>query len=418
MLISRLADGATIVSGSRLTNDSIRASINFAFTGGFHHDPVALTGVHHLLEHLINPPLRPLAESLDVSLNAHTGAFHLVEVAAGYLSPRAPDYGLWQLVAPLTNRFLALADGSGVVDNLLAGEKAAIKAEIAENYANQDWLVNSRLAGLALAPGNPTLRVYQQTPEVIQNATVAKTRVAARETFHRAGLVISVLNDGLTTTQALLASRLEAAVAALPPGKSRKIDYSLLDLMKPGWTDNRAVSVNTHLGNALVSICAVWPVAEDEYTTVGLALGRIAYHLSNRVFNLARRGGWAYSANAFLLSGDTKSLFVIRIDITKRPEGDLGQFLKIFQASLTEILGITDPELASFLETEKKRQQVLPVEAVARLNWAVKGLREFDGIIDVDKIRAGYARITVTHLKNWLKYFSETKPVIAVIGDL
>ena len=320
ILVPRLQNGITIVGMARSMVDSKETSVNFKFPSGAWFDADGKEGLHHLLEHLLNPPIRDFAREFDVSLNASTSYFDVTEYAWGVANVDVKDFGLWMVLASLSE---ALSNPLKYVKNkkrAVVREQEVIQREIIEHHARHDWQLGRFLDSLLFDTNNPIVSPFKETPESLRTITVEDIEDLFEKILIPDGLTISILSDGKEKDCMDVVGQLVSLFSSFPRERKQKrsIDWALLDAVNTSTQEGERYVKDTGLANNLVSLVYIWNLVSDPFTSLTFSLNRLVFELSERIFKLAREKKWSYSAGAFLAhGGDRQSFLVVRFDVPK-----------------------------------------------------------------------------------------------------
>lgn len=421
IIVRRLQNGATILGMARSMVDSRETSVNFKFPSGAWFDPDGKEGLHHLIEHLLNPPLRDFAREFDVLLNASTSYFDVTEYAWGVANSEVKDFGLWMLLASLSE---TLSNPLQYIKNkkrAVEREREIIQREIIENQAKHDWQLGRFLNGLLLDKDNPILSPFKEAPESLRTITVEDVEHLFEHVLIPDGLTISVLSDGKEKDCANVIDQLVHLFSCFPREKKQKraIDWALLDTMNTSIREGETYRKNTGLANNLVSLLFIWNLTSDPFTSLTFSLNRLVFELSERIFKLAREKKWSYSAGAFLVhGGDRKCSFVVRFDIPKMSVSELDGLSIEIRKHLKKIFHLNTHDIATIIQSEHKRQKAVPFPIHTHLDWMLYGIRRFNRIIDTVEIKERYRTIKREHFTHWLTILTLHEPIMGVVGDL
>lgn len=416
-----LVNGITIVGATR-PSDIFRASVNFTFPSGSFFDPENKKGLHHLGEHLINSSsLRRFAFGNQVDILASTSPLELKEICSGITHPQVKDYGLWPI---LPRVFRTLAFPLRLLKNpeeVIEAEKRRVEAEIGEHYASHDWQAGHHLYQLVFAADNPAVVYPWGTPESLKRIGLEDISGLVEKVFIPQGLVISILNEGEAKVCQELVKYLGNIFEDFPrkEEKRKTVNYSLLEKANPNFKPGKVYKKETGLKNGLVKIMVVYPVEFEPFTTSAFALGVFRARTWERLVDFFRGKGLGYSYDVSLeLPGNSTGVLVMSFDLPKAP--GLEDFVKETAIPLlkTNVLRLRVGEAEKLVTMVKKNERAVPVSSEARLNWLLKGIRQWGKIVDADKMKGTRLRTTAIDIRHWSERFLADQPAIIMVGDL
>lgn len=416
MQLVRLKNGAAILGISRNTTDSNDTSLSITFPSGYYFDPPNKNGLHHLLEHSINMDLVELAEKCGVSLNAQTETRGLRELVYGPLNKNHPDFGLPEM---LPHVFAQLKNPLFTEEKLLM-EKSIVKAELNENNANHEYLVNQFFTRTLMTATNPATVSFNQTTQTIDNITLSDVESCSKEVFIPSGTIVSIVTEGSAKSLSYLITAITQHLQNFPRTEVNppKFDWALYDLYKQSPQQKVPIIANLGLKDNVSTLLFAWQVADDDFSVASVALRILCYHLSRKFFTQIRRQGLGYSAGMRTSHGEKTTWVILEAHVPKQPTSQLLTLSGHLQQSLAEFFTVSPETLKNLIDKEKKRDLAMPAPASSKLNWAELGLIKHNQLFDFDKIRHNYLKITKQHLKHWLDLFTSTPPFCAIVGDV
>lgn len=421
LLLWRLAYNLTIVGAARNTSDSVHSSVNFSFP--FPSPPVTPQQftTYHLVEHLLNPPIRELLLRNNVSVKAASNYFHLLEIADGNLPHQKTAYSLWGAIGLLLKRFHELSTLKKINPQLadtIKSEAVAVKSEILENKAKHNYAVVQELAHSLLAKENPQRNFFCENENIVDQISPQEILHAVKEIFNQTGLTISVFTDGSLITLEKFLNEIRANLH-LPPSSSGKDcppKLAMADLINPD-RQNSYQQINLGKNTSLVSVCAVWIAEVPPFTPADRAL-ILAPFLSTKAMNLGRVWQLGYSANFTVQTLHRYKILQVTLTMPKQLLPDFRNPRQKMHEFICQLMTNNNQNFQEILKTKIAEEKFVPITTSSYLNWAVKGITEYGQIINPEALRQITISLTLKNFTDWMDYFLSTPPAIFLIGDL
>jgi len=421
IIFKRLENRSIIISAARNTKDAVNTSISFTFPSGSFFDPKGKQGLHHLLEHLFNHPLQPLAVENDTKINAATSPLHIQEQILGPANLLVKNFGIWKVVPPVFHRLKNPLLRETNLKSIVEKEKKIIESEIQRNKASHDWHVKDNSLNWLFSPKNPITTFPLGTLHTLSSINTQDLTALVEKIIIPDGLIVTTLSDSNFKTIKQLSSMLEKELNTFPRKQKTKkiINWNILNLRNKQLTTDSIAKFNTHLNNKIVSLLFAWPTSHPPLSQKSFALDRLSQTLWQKIFSLSRSEGWSYTSNSYIFSSsETTGYFTIRIDLPNSnkylSKTNINHLLKKIQKACT----LKQTEITKLVSLERKRQLAWPIPLSSHLKWMVFGLDLHDRLIDLDLILKRYQEITKSHYQHWSNIISQTKPYTALVGDL
>lgn len=417
--LTRLKKGPVIIGFAREMIDSCKASVNFHFlNGGSYFDPPGKEGIHHLIEHLINPPLWPSLEQLDVSLQAQTNINSLQEIIIGPFSPVERRYGL-AYALPLVVRRIESLIAQKEITGLLSQEKKVLLAELREKQADFQENLFKAVYQICLTKDNP-INSPGETEATLKSLDEKTVSTFLPEVFSKEAMIVSFLFDGKRSEMFSLGEDLIQIFRAWPQGAPRRtFPWRKLNRIKDNFKRRNIFWKNKRIVSGTCAVLLCWPIKFSPFTARGLALRRLVEFLQGRFQASVRRLGVVYSTIFRLWPiGSNTVIFafggIVRDQTWLKMKKVIIPFLKELRSDLFEI---GKEEKEEIIELERRRQKVLPITQTSRLNWSVFGLMEFGQLVDAEAIKKKFSQIGVNDVSFWSNYFLTHPERVLVFGD-
>lgn len=406
------------ISGRDPNSAEVEVDIDFA-TGSYFDEPHPL-GAHHFLEHLINKPLRQLAESLDVGLNASTSYYSLSEHISGPLAPHVPGYGVSALSDQILKR---LHDPTAGYDDLTAvvdSERQVIKNEVDRNQADHSWQARRNLLEDVLSEDNPMRIQTAGTHETLDQITAPTLQRLAASICTPQAVTTHIYNNGKPARlDPYLAQFVKAANKWPRRALARQLDWTLLDKVAVRQHPRFALH-DTQLRNEYASICLVWNHTCLPFSLESISLNMYMSYLHEKVHEYARRTGIGYVAYARSYSLFEQKLIVIQFDTSKKSGKQLEKLAADIQKAIRdELLNVDDKTFEKIVAKAHANHLANPIHAQDTLAVAAWGVEHYDTLFDIEKTRAQTLAVTPIQLDYWVQYLRTNPPsVVSITADL
>ncbi len=414
-----LDNGVRIVAVSLRNPESVNVEMHCHFAAGSYFDPQSKLGLHHFLEHLINKPIRDIAQTRDVDLNASTSFFEMSHHASGPLTTRVDDYGILDMIPHVHERLVSIVDGYDDLESVIESERHVIQNEIDKYNADHGWVAMQHIKRDLLGPNHPLLIETAGTTESLAGLTKDDFIALSKELATSSILTIEAKNIGLHPNSKPLIESIERAYKRFPTSNlSRTIDWTILDQHAP-LPNHQTFVHQTGLHNNLSSIAFSWLVDSPELTARAQAFDLYRDYVQERIHKYSREQGIGYMAAIMHYQTPGKRMILIRFDTSNHDQATLESMTSRIEKDLvTSLLPVNTSDVATILKTHKQRQLTVPFSSAWHHSWAMYGLERFGAFVDGAKIREQADQINATDIEYWGHLMTTTAAnSITIVGD-
>ncbi|GEM_PF-6038654 len=421
MELRKLSNGITIVGIAQEVEHEAGAEIYFTFPSGSYNDPDGKEGMHHLIAHFVMEDSTAEAAQNDTEINDETRSSTVEFTLRGAAKPTVPNYGIWPVIpvicSSLANPLESLQE-SAKFEN----EKKVVHSEL-ERQREADMTREARVAEFirrtVYALDNPFLKENVGTHFSLDAISLADAKRYAATVFIPHGMNISFLTQGQHGTEQVLADLLQSQFSKFPRAdvRGRIIDDSLKDRLNPDYRPGKTYEGRIRSGN-FITAQYHWRFPKKKFTRSQFALDLFMPLVHDRLFSYFRGHGFGYETNVEDYDTPSNTIRSLSLEIPRMYDwkalvSDAG-----FAMMRKEVLEkIEEEELAAVIAKEKERLKAVDVSPQRRLELAQEGLRK-GRIIDADKVKAGYNKVTPQDLVAWRDSFLAQDPAVIVAGNL
>lgn len=410
-----LKNGIKIIGSTRNVEDVIDANISVDFATGGYNDPPGKEGLHHLLEHLIiNDELQDKAHKLDSQFNGSTGNRIYQFTLEGVAHPSVHEFGVWPFLSGFRDTLANPLAHYQKPDEAIDKEKGVVLRELAEREANEDWKADRFAEKIIFDHKNPINCPSGGTKEGIANISRDDLEQATRQIFIPDRTVVSFTVAGNKQISSKLTHELEDLFEEFPrsDASSRPVSLGLCEKLNPNF-DREGVYINTNIQNDISRVNFIWLMSVEDYSVESFALNRLGSLLSKKIHDYVRSQHLSYGASfgvfplGKLRLAGAKFLLQSRVDAT--------DFVaEVRNNILSEFKNIDDQEFEYVNQLEKLRQIARLMPVFERHSILLEGLSDYDRVVDGDKMKEMYQKITTGQMKDWRDRIVQTNPAIFV----
>jgi hypothetical protein len=414
--VRRLANGVTLSGATRSVEDDSSVRIEMDFPSGAFHEPIG--GINHVLEHLIANKPGKLSQRVEGGYNAMT-ALDLMEVQMwGVANPDVMDYGVLPIIPVALDQVLTHPQFS---EEELRREKGVVLGELYEGLADPGKRFSKILYNTVFQAGTPDTYQTIGTEKSINSITVEDVVEQHKKVFIPRDLDVRIFMEGDRKTTCNLLDVFEERLRRVPDlgQKPQSVDKSLYGKLNSDFQQGGFYVADSGLKNGMVNIEYSWLFPVEPFTADSFALNRMFGVANEKMFAFFRESGLGYSSSPTTREvGQDKLMFGFNLSIPKRP--DIERLAREYYPKLKgAVFGSFGEEDFSHIDAiTHRRLKAVPVSVAERYNGVLSGLKDYNRIIDSERISEIHQMITPEHLKNSVEQVTSMDPTIFVIGDL
>lgn len=408
----RLDNGISIIGARCFKESTAHTQIEMEFQEGAFGNP---PGAVHFLEHFFNKKARKIASKNDVYLQAYTSQTELGERLRGVSNPKHNNYGLWPVLPEIRRSLESPTQLAGLNDEI-DSEKEIIKSEIKERESYHDFWTDMHYSKYIFSTDNPlhNIPTVAGTALDVDKINRPLLKNLESEILNPSNLVISFYTEGESELQGEIHDALRKLFSDFPKSEhgEEKLDRRITEKISSDAKAGSTSSFKHKLDNGLITHEFLWIFHHDFSSPQFFATRFLRSILASNLHDKSRKNGWGYSTSVrfdfpFLKLG------VIGISITVRK-----QMKPLTAKEIREVIVSAKNEVPQFIKQEKLRQAAIPISTSDRFSWVEKGIKDFGGIIDADKVRSiVYSLKKDDYLAITDKMLNE-EPIHLVTGDL
>jgi predicted Zn-dependent peptidase len=414
--IRRLSNGATLSGATRSVEDDSSVRIEMEFPSGAFHEPIG--GINHVLEHLIANKPGKLSQRVEGGYNAVTAA-DLMEVQMwGYANLDVMDYGVLPIIPVALDKVLTHPQ---FTDEELRREKGVVLGELYEGIADPGKRFVNILYNTVFQEGIPDTYMTIGSEESINSITVEDVVEQHKKVFIPRDLDVRVFMEGDRKTTGILLDVFEERLGSVPDlgQKPQSVDKSLYGKLNPDFKQGAFYVADSGLRNGMVNIEYTWLLPVEPYTADSFALNRMFGVANEKMFAFFRESGLGYSSSPTTRDvGHDKLMFGFNLSVPKRP--GMEKLAREYYPRLKEaVFGSFGEEDISHIDAiTHQRLKAIPISVADRYRGVMSGLKDYNRIIDSERLSKIHQMITPELLKNNVEQVTSMDPTIFVIGDL
>lgn len=298
----------------------------------------------------------------------------------------------------------------------LLKKKGVVLRELAEREDDDDWNAQRFSEQIILAHDNPVNHPSGGTSEGIASITRRDLEQSTSQIFIPDRTTVSFTAEGNRQLSGQLTNDLETLFEEFSrsDASSRPVTDDLYGKFNPDF-EREGVFINPNVkSNDISRVKFVWIIPSEDYTTETYALYRLESLLSKKVSDYVRAQHLSYGGSFDVNPLASRSrLLEVRFPLQSRV--DATDFVtKLRGDILTEFKNIEDQEFDKVNQSEKLRQVARPMGVFERHSILLNGLTDYGRVVDADKIKEMYQRITSGQLREWRDRIVQTNPAIFV----
>jgi hypothetical protein len=414
--VRHLNNGVTLSGATRSVEDDSSVRIEMDFPSGAFHEPIG--GINHVLEHLIANKPGKLSQRVGGGYNAMT-AGDLMEVQMwGVANLDVMDYGVLPIIPVALDQVLTHPNFS---EDELRREKGVVLGELYEGIADPGKRFAKIFYNTVFQEGSPDTYMTIGTEESINSITVEDVVEQHKNVFIPRDLDVRIFLEGDRKTTGILLDVFEERLGCVPDlgQKPQSVDKRLYGKLNPAFQQGGFYVVDSGLRNGMVNVEYSWLFPVEPYTADSFALNRMFGVANDKMFAFFRESGLGYSSSPTTREvGHDKLMFGFNLSIPKRP--DIERLAAEYYPRLREAVfgSFGEEDFAHIDSITHRRLKAIPVSVAERYNGVLSGLKDYNRIIDSERISEIHQMITPDLLKNSVEQVTSMDPSIFVIGDL
>lgn len=421
MEIKRLANGITIVSAARLVGDLAVSDIHFTFPSGSYNDPHGKNGIHHLFEHLIMNPIGEHTSSAEVYRNASTSSSEIDVNISGTTNPHVREYGTWPLLPTVVEVLKDPLREFSDLEAEIKREIQVIKGEIADTTSTRNYSVSRAIGKYLYAESNPKRTDGLGNSETLGSIKPEDVEQMADNIFIPDQLLAHFITHGNLENREILADEIEELLRDFPRvgKKANPVEVTLFDQMNPNLKPGEKFIEHIENSSGQLTIVMPWIIPADNFSKESLALGRISELLNHRLHIFNRRKGLGYISNSYTVDFSGFKIQTLELTVPSERITPSDFIEKTYPEIRQEVIGkIDQEEIEAINRREKFMQEAIPMSMDNRLSILLNGLKNYEKIVDADKVKSLYLEITTSNLEDLRDKLLNIPPAFIIVGDI
>ncbi len=407
--VDEFANGSTLISAFKQTDEAHHADIEFTYCGGSYFDPPKKSGLLHYFEHLISNRPGFAARKNEAKYNAHTYSGKMTVEVGGPAHDQVLDYGVWPIIDLVLAEVLGQREYS---DEELRSEKDVVAMESLEGKSSPKYPVSKFKRQLIYNPKHPFNIDSAGSPQDIKSYSREDVSDCKGRTLTPQGLYVTLITQGREEAHSRLRGKLVDALVKYPNNftKPQIMPKNLLDEFNPDWQPGQVHVMEGSEKSEILDLRYLWRVPTVSYTPSTFAESTFFNICSSRLFEYFRKAGLGYSSST---GSDTLNNYDIRsFDLSvSGNENPTTKAQKIYFEIKEKVLGNLNG-FSEIIDLLHKRQLAGGIPLGFRVGRVERGLMRFGLPIEPEKVNAIFEAVTVHDLEEWKNWYMNTDPVI------